>query len=215
VASAAVSERNMERPEQIVFRAFCCLVIFKEDNRKIRTSGLRRYSSRMLGSRLEVKVRKGIPADAKGIADVFQHSWLQAYRGIIPHQHLQNMIKRRGAEWWKTAIRSGDSVLVLEHADSIAGYATLGVSRTRGPCQGEIYELYMAPSYQGLGFGEHLFEACRAGLDQKRLRGLIIWALVENVMATSFYWNRGGRPIAQTIEKIGGAKFEKVAYGWN
>jgi GNAT superfamily N-acetyltransferase len=168
----------------------------------------------MLGSRSEIKVRKGIPGDAKGIADVFRNSWQHAYRGIIPHQHLENTIKRRAADWWTGAIRSGDSVLVLEHAKTIAGYATVGVSRTRGPYQGEIYELYMTPSHQGLGFGEHLFEACRATLDQKRLRGLIVWALAENSMATDFYWHRGGRPVAQMIERIGGAKLEKVAFGW-
>jgi ribosomal protein S18 acetylase RimI-like enzyme len=168
----------------------------------------------MLGARSEVKVRKGRVTDAEQVAEAFRGSWRQAYRGIIPHTHLESMIRRRGPEWWNNAIRSGDNLLVLEVGGAVAGYATMGVSRTRGPYQGEIYELYIAPTYQGLGFGEHLFEACRHGLDRRQLRGLIVWALIENTIATDFYWRRGGRPVARTIERIGGANLEKVAFGW-
>jgi ribosomal protein S18 acetylase RimI-like enzyme len=174
-----------------------------------------RYTRLMLGSRSEIKIRKGKLADAKSLADTFRQSWIQAYRGIIPHLHLQNMIGRRGPEWWSGVVRGGDSLLVLEHAGKVAGYATIGFARTRGPYQGEIYELYVSPTYQGIGLGEHLFEACRYGLDQRRLRGLIVWALVDNTMATDFYWRRGGRPVGQTFELIGGAKLEKIAFGWS
>jgi ribosomal protein S18 acetylase RimI-like enzyme len=169
----------------------------------------------MLGSRSEIKIRKGKLADAKSLAETFRQSWTQAYRGIIPHLHLQNMIGRRGPEWWSGVVRGGDSLLVLEHAGKVAGYATIGFARTRGPYQGEIYELYVAPTYQGLGLGEHLFEGCRYGLDQRRLKGLIVWALVDNTMATDFYWRRGGRPVGQTFEVIGGAKLEKIAFAWS
>lgn len=168
----------------------------------------------MLGSRSEIKIRKATPADARAVAEIFRLSWQQAYRGIIPHLHLEGMVKRRGPEWWSKVIRSGENLLLLQHAGVVAGYATLGVSRTRGPYQGEIYELYMTPLYQGLGFGEYLFEACRSGLDEKRLKGLLVWALAENTVATDFYWRRGGRPIAQTFERIGGARLEKIAFAW-
>jgi ribosomal protein S18 acetylase RimI-like enzyme len=169
----------------------------------------------MLGSSAPIKVRNGKPGDANAIAGVFKESWAQAYRGIIPHAHLQHMIRRRGPEWWRSAVRAGDTVLILEFEGSVIGYATLGTARTKGPFQGEIYEIYLSPSHQGLGFGEYLFEAARAGLDARGLNGLLIWALSENRMATDFYWRRGGRPVAQTIEHIGGAKLEKIAFAWH
>lgn len=168
----------------------------------------------MLGARSDIKIRKAKPADANSVADTFRQSWQQAYRGIIPHLHLENMVRRRGPDWWTNTIRSVEGLLVLEHAGTVAGYATLGFARTRGPQQGEIYELYIAPVYQGLGLGEHLFEACRNSLDERRLRGLIVWALAQNSMATDFYWRRGGRPIKQSFETIGGAKLEKIAFAW-
>ncbi len=168
----------------------------------------------MIGSGAQVRVRRGKLADAKALAEVFRESWELAYRGIIPHLHLETMIRRRSADWWRTMIRSGDTLFVLEVAGQVAGYATCGVSRTRGAQQGEIYEIYLAPRFQGLGFGEHLFEACRHALDMRRLRGLLVWALSDNDAAIAFYWRRGGRPIAQRSDAIGGAKLSKLAFAW-
>lgn len=168
----------------------------------------------MLESRASVRVRSGKPGDAAAIASVFKDSWKQAYRGIIPHAHLEHMIRRRGPDWWRSAVRAGDTVLILECQGTVAGYATLGTSRTKGPYQGEIYELYMAPTHQGIGLGEYLFEAARNNLDDRKLNGMLVWALSDNEVATGFYWRRGGRPIAKMIERIGGARLEKIAFAW-
>ena len=124
----------------------------------------------MLGSGSKVCVRSGKSADAAALSRVFRESWLFAYRGIIPHLHLDSMIRQRTPEWWRSAVRSGDSVLVLELAGKLVGYATFGSARQRGPFQGEIYELYLDPVCQGLGFGEHLFEGCRHALDMRKLQ---------------------------------------------
>jgi len=174
-----------------------------------------RYSRVMLGSTTDVSIRRARAADAAALVDIYRDSWRLAYRGIIPHLHLEMMIQRRGIEWWRSAARSGEGLLVLDVAGTLAGYATHGTARTKGPYRGEIYELYLAPTHQGLGLGEHLFEACRHRLDQRRLPGLIVWALVDNSAATSFYWRRGGRPVASTVDRIGGTHLEKVAFAWD
>lgn len=169
----------------------------------------------MLGSSSIVKVRPAKLADAARLVEVFEESWRHAYRGIIPHLHLESMIARRQREWWLNALRAGETLLVLELPDKkLAGYASCGMARARGVHQGEIYELYVTPTCQGLGFGELLFEACRAGLDRRRYDGLVVWALSENAPAIDFYWRRGGRPIARSYDTIGHAKLEKIAFGW-
>jgi ribosomal protein S18 acetylase RimI-like enzyme len=168
----------------------------------------------MLGSGSKVRVRSGKPADATALARIFKEAWLLAYRGIIPHLHLESMVRQRSPEWWRDALKTGDSALVLEMAGTVAGYATIGSARQRGPFQGEIYELYLDPIYQGLGLGEHLFEGCRHSLDMRKLSGLIVWALLDNTGACDFYWRRGGRPVASTFTKIGGERLEKVAFAW-
>lgn len=168
----------------------------------------------MLDGRSEISIRKAKQADATQLAEVFRDSWHSAYRGIIPHVHLENMIRRRNADWWRRAFRTGDSLLVLEFDGRVRGYATFGAARGRRSDRGEIFELYLSPDYQGLGFGEHLFEASRAKLDESGLKGLIVWALAANEQAQDFYWRRGGRPIATVRELIGGERLEKIAFGW-
>ncbi len=171
--------------------------------------------SHMLQSRTDVRIRRGRVADAKALSEIFRESWRQSYRGIIPHLHLELMISRRGKEAWQTMLRSSENVLVLEVCGEIAGYATWGAARSRGhKQQGEIYELYLSPLYQGMGFGEHLFEACRHQIDERKLKGLVVWALLENTPAIDFYWRRGGRPVARTFDRLGGARLEKIAFTW-
>jgi len=168
----------------------------------------------MLSSSSHISIRAARSADARALADVFKQSWAHTYAGIIPAVHLETMIARRGVDWWKSTLRGGDPVLVLEAEATVHGYATAGAARSRGRYQGEIYEIYLEPSYQGLGFGEALFESCRQQLDQRSLDGLIVWALSDNTRATDFYWRRGGRPIARAFDRIGSRKLEKIAFAW-
>ena len=168
----------------------------------------------MLSSRSEIIVRSAKVGDAARLALVFREAWQNAYAGLIPHTNLQNILQRRDAVWWRSQIRTGEPILVLEVAGKVGGYATAGIARSRGVYQGEIYELYLIPSFQGLGLGEYLFEACRFRLDSRRLKGLIVWALVDNDRAIEFYERRGGRPVARVHERFGRAKLEKIALGW-
>jgi ribosomal protein S18 acetylase RimI-like enzyme len=169
----------------------------------------------MLRSPSTVRIRMARQADANQLAQVFKESWLNAYQGILPEDHLTRLVRKRDTDWWKRALESSEPVLVLEMAGVVAGYATYGVCRSRGRgANGEIYELYLLPVYQGIGLGEHLFEACRNRLDEKGLKGLIVWALVENTTACHFYWRRGGRPKHSATEVFGAKRLEKAAFLW-
>ncbi len=170
----------------------------------------------MITDRPLVKVRPAKPGDATALANVFCESWRSAYMGIIPFTHLQRMIRGRDATWWQNAIRREGDILVLEVASVVAGYATFGTARnlkTLHP-MGEIYELYLLPVYQGLGLGEHLFEACRQSLDARKMNGLVVWALAGNEMAREFYMRRGGRPAGEVVEMLGPVKLAKTGFRW-
>ncbi|MEI9898856.1 MAG: hypothetical protein WDN31_00615 [Hyphomicrobium sp.] len=94
----------------------------------------------MLGESSHCEIRPGQPSDAPALSEVFRTSWASAYRGIIPHLHLDSLIKRRTSDWWGTTMRSGGDILVLQVADTVVGYATLGSARARGRYEGEVYD---------------------------------------------------------------------------
>ena len=165
---------------------------------------------------LAVDIRPAERADAAAIADVHARAWENAYAGIIPPRTLNGMISRRGEAWWQQALGNSNSILLAEVGGKVAGYATLGRSRTLALAQqGEIYELYLSPEYQGLGFGCRLFAAARARLSDFGMRGTVVWALEDNDRALGFYMALGGNDVAEGTEQFEGRALRKIAFVWN
>lgn len=162
-----------------------------------------------------IALRNARETDAEALAQAHEDAWRYAYQGIIPHLPLSQMIARRGPGWWRSALRQRMPALVLEFDAEIAGYVTYGPSRTRTtPYNGEIFELYVRPVYQGAGFGRKLFETARQRLDGAGRRGLIVWALADNDSACEFYMRLGGCVISQGLERFGETVLRKVAFVW-
>lgn len=163
-----------------------------------------------------INIRNARPADARSIAEVHDAAWREAYRGIIPGRELEKMIMRRGPRWWETAIRRGSRVVVMEFADSIQGYVSYGPNRAPTlPYQGEIYEIYLAPEYQGLGFGRRLFRTAREDLGAHGYESVLVWALADNDRAVDFYLGLGGKNIREASESFGGEYRKRIAFGFN
>src|SRR3954468_6854098 len=140
-----------------------------------------------------IEVRPAKAADAAAVASTHDEAWRSAYQGIIPGAELEKLINRRGPQWWDSAIRKGSRVSVLVFGDKVAGYANYGRNRARSlHFEGEIYELYLRPEFQGLGFGRRLFTAAKRDLVQSGLKSMVIWALSDNEHATEFYRALGG-----------------------
>jgi ribosomal protein S18 acetylase RimI-like enzyme len=162
-----------------------------------------------------IEIRRAKPSDASALAATHDEAWRTAYRGIIPGPELDKLINRRGMQWWEGAIRKGSRISVLAFGDTIAGYGNYGRNRARSlPYDGEIYELYLRPEFQGLGFGRRLFTAARRDLAQSGIKSLVVWALSDNGAAVEFYRALGGRPVARSCEKFGNKSLDKVAYAW-
>ena len=162
-----------------------------------------------------IEIRRAKANDAAAVAEAHDEAWRTAYQGIIPGAELRRLINRRGPTWWDSAIRKGSRIALLQFGDKIAGYANYGRNRARSLYyDGEIYELYLRPEYQGLGFGRRLFTAARRDLAQSALKSLIVWALSENETAVEFYRALGGRMVARSSEKFGPKSLDKVAFAW-
>ena len=163
-----------------------------------------------------IDIRPACSRDAVGISKVHDEAWETAYRGIIPAVTLGKMMARRGPDYWsRLTARRGAGTMVLVFDGEVAGYATLGPNRVKRLAYGgEIYELYLMPTHQGIGLGRRVFREARKVLNANKLNGLVVWALEDNVQARQFYTALGGVEVARTIEPFGEAKLTKIAFGW-
>lgn len=162
-----------------------------------------------------IEIRRARPQDAFAVADVHDAAWRAAYRGVIPGLELERLVERRGPQWWEQAIRRGSRVSLLIAGDEVVGYANYGGNRAKAlPYGGEIYEIYLKPVYQGLGFGQRLFAAARRDLTLARLSGLVVWALKDNEGAVGFYQSLGGQRVAASSERFGTKTLDKIAFAW-
>ncbi|PWV98267.1 ribosomal protein S18 acetylase RimI-like enzyme [Hoeflea marina] len=165
---------------------------------------------------LTIEIRHAEPADAPAIAETHRASWQYAYAGILPYRTLRAMLERRNVSWWRRAIRGSTSILLLDVGGTVAGYATLGLNRARSlPQEGEIYELYLRPEYQGVGLGRKLFAEARLLLSSLGCKGSVVWCLEDNDPAMAFYHGQGGRDLAEGFELFDGKTLKKVAFAWS
>ncbi len=163
-----------------------------------------------------IEVRRAKASDASAIAATHDEAWRAAYQGIIPGPELDKLINRRGAHWWDSAIRKGSRISILAFGDMVAGYANYGRNRARSLYyDGEVYELYLRPEFQGLGFGRKLFTSVRRDLAQRGLQSMVVWALSDNSPAVEFYRALGGKAVARSSERFGSRVLDKVAYAWS
>jgi ribosomal protein S18 acetylase RimI-like enzyme len=162
-----------------------------------------------------IDIRHATADDAPALAAVREEAWRATYQGLIPHITLQQMIASHTPGWWQKLLNLGASVLLLDFDGETQGYATYGRSR-HGPtgCEGEIYELYLMPVYQGAGLGRQLFEASRRELARRNLQDLVVRSLRDNEHACAFYEALGGQPSKTAIERLGGQRLERIAYVW-
>ena len=163
-----------------------------------------------------VQIREATRNDAADVARVHEEAWRSTYQGIIPHLPLEKMIAHRGPAWWARSLRRpGTKVLLLTFGGTIQGYTSFGAARAlSSPRTGEIFELYLAPTFQGLGFGKKLFYAARRALELKGRRSLIVWALADNESACAFYQRLGGKQSATAAEHYGDVTLSRVAFFW-
>jgi ribosomal protein S18 acetylase RimI-like enzyme len=167
-------------------------------------------------STVVIEIRRARAADAVAVAEAHDEAWRAAYQGVIPGIELEKLIRRRGPDWWDSAIRKGSRVSILAFGDKVAGYANYGRNRARSLFyDGEIYELYLRPEYQGLGFGRRLFTSAQRDLVQGGMKSLVVWALSDNDPAVEFYRALGGKAVARSSERFGERSLDKVAFAWN
>lgn len=162
-----------------------------------------------------IDLRAAAPSDCEALAAIHSQAWLGAYRGLLDGVELNRLIARRSPAWWHMALQRGVRIKLLQISDEPAGYATYGTCRLRSVrCEGEIYELYLRPEYQGLGFGRRLFDDVQSDLRSLKLKGTAVRVLSNNETAITFYEAAGGTLSAHSIHNSGGTTLKLSIYVW-
>jgi ribosomal protein S18 acetylase RimI-like enzyme len=158
-------------------------------------------------------IRPAKRSDAAGIAEVHDASWRESYRGVIRGADLERMIEARGPLWWEKSIAARNGILVLDFAGQIAGYVSFGPSRRQSDrYRHQIYELYLKPEFQGVGFGRKLYQSAAFTM---MAPPIAIWCLAANERALSFYRHLQGKEIGRRGERIGAEIYETIGFGYN
>jgi ribosomal protein S18 acetylase RimI-like enzyme len=145
-----------------------------------------------------LELRRATTADAAGVANVHVHSWLAAYRGLVPDDMLDSLSVEERAENWLRLLEPGSGgplVLVAVGDDGIAGFSALSLpSRDEGADArtAELSALYVLPPYWRARIGTALLDASVGALPPEgRWRQLTLWVLPGNERALAFYDRHG------------------------
>lgn len=156
--------------------------------------------------------------DALAIAHVHVDTWRTTYVGIVPDEKLAGLSYERCQAGWIEHLsnpESGECTFIAEaQSGQIVGFASGGPLREAvAGFDGELYNVYVLKSFQGMGYGRLLVTQVARDLTSRGYHSLVIWVLKDNP-ACRFYERLGGRPVAEKVVEIGGKRLLDVAYGW-
>ena len=165
---------------------------------------------------MQFSIREAAEADADVIARVDLESRRAAYSGILPESYLAGLSLKENRKNWKTRLREFDTFTLVaeDHSGKMIGYVYAGRARKPDPAHiGEIYEIYLLPSWQRSGIGRSLMKAAAERLASKGIHSLLIWVLGANP-ARNFYESLGGQYLRSSPNHVAGLILEGVSYGW-
>lgn len=167
------------------------------------------------------QIRTARGSDAIGIASVHVETWIDAYAGLLPDQHLLRLQPHSHAIAWDRRLASLEGragTLVAEVAAEIVGFAHFGTGQDDQGHQtttGEVFMLYVATDWRDQGIGRALMRAAFAALFSGGTTGVSVWCLAENHAATGFYRRLGGKRLPQArLERVGGTNFPTIGFHW-
>jgi len=164
---------------------------------------------------LALSVRTARPDDAADLARIYIESWQDTYAGVISHALLAAMSRKSHTARWQATIKGGGTVLVAEDAHyGPIGLCSLGAARDGGVgFEGEIYTLYVDPSFIGRGTGRALLAGAFDAFKERKLRSCLIWAHSRN-NACFFYEAMGGVRVATRTTRLMGELTPEIGFGW-
>ena len=144
--------------------------------------------------------------EIRGKAYVHWLCWHEAYAEMVSEAYLEKLTLDKCEQ---IAFQWRDNILVVLDGERVVGFAGYGCSR-ESQNVGELFALYVLPSYWGTGIAKHLFEAVSEQLSAYCAIGL--WVLKENARAIRFYQKYGFVPTGeeQDLPSVGATEIRMI-----
>jgi ribosomal protein S18 acetylase RimI-like enzyme len=141
---------------------------------------------------MDLVVRNAQPDDARAVAEVQVRSWRAAYAGLMPAAVLDGLSVDSRTRMWDQLITQPAHHLLVLTAPEVVGFASFGPDR-EDAARGELYALYLHPSWWGRGAGRLLHDEAVQRLDAAHPASTL-WVLQGNERAIRFYRAADWRP---------------------
>ena len=150
-----------------------------------------------------VKVRPATPADAAGVAAVWEASARAGFEFLLPPGHP--FPTPDGARFAALLTEARVRVLVADAGGELLGHSTFGTSRDAdvAPEVGEVRSFFVSPATWRQGVGGKLMGAALAGLADLGFEHATLWSFEANERANAFYESQG-------FERDGATRTEEV-----
>jgi GNAT superfamily N-acetyltransferase len=140
---------------------------------------------------MAIEVRRAVPVDARGIAEVHVRSWQETYSHLVSAGALAQLsVDQRERRWAEILSPGGGSEnWVATDGETIVGFAGSSAARDRdSPRLLELQAIYVLASHHGTGAGQRLLD------DAIGTAPAYVWVADDNSRARAFYFRNGFRP---------------------
>jgi len=164
------------------------------------------------------RIREGKPGDAKEISRVHVDSWKFSYRGLVEEEFLKKLSYEKAVYSWEKIFAKKEPqnfIFVAEAFEKgLVGFTSGGLPRDEElGYEGEIYSIYVAPSWQGQGIGKSLLNKASSFFAEQEKKSFYLWTFASG-KSRRFYEACGGQWKHQKEEVIGNRKYELTGYVW-
>ena len=154
--------------------------------------------------------------DARDLETLWKLCWGFTYRGVIPEKALEKLGAVRSDAWFVSAIEKGNRIRLVTFGNDIIGFSTYGRNRATGLNRGdgkdgEIYEIYVNPTYHGIGAGKLLLTDSLTDLADHDLDRTLIW-FIADIRDNNPLLGYCKTLVAWSAEEFGDKMLQKVCY---
>lgn len=168
------------------------------------------------GRKVDIKIRKAIEKDIKGITKVHVDSWKTTYKGILSDEIIEVTTYESREKQWKsifTQAVGNQYRYVAETLDGeIIGFIDGGLERTgKYDYDGELYAIYLLEEYHGYKVGQRLFQSLVSEFMQNDICSVLVW-VISNNPSIGFYEKLSPEQVnTKFLERL---NVQETAYGW-